>query len=139
MANSADFVRLGPEAKVDLAGLPFACTGGDYEVIRDVVKRTDTESLAVRSKASTLRQIRVNLRLQQSDDGGYHAAPLSLTTGESVPCDIWPAGRGDPAGPVSIPDLIVGSFQSSFEVQGSAVQSVRISGESDNSFDLPGE
>lgn len=139
MANSADFVRLGPEAKVDIQDIPFAVVSGDYAVRRDVPKRTDTESVGIRRKASPLRELEANLELQQSDDGGYHAAPLDLTTGDSVSIKIWPAGRGDAAGPVQADQFVVSSFSGNFQVEGSPVQKVRISGASDGAIFLPGE
>jgi len=136
---SAENVTLGPDAKIDFAGLPFGSVSGRLRVIRDVVKRTDTESSAIRAKASSLRQIEVNIVAQQADDEGYHIAPLLLTTGESLSVRIWPFGRTHPDGPYDIPQLIVRSYESDWTVDGAPVQRVTIDGESDDDVFLPGE
>ncbi len=137
---SADAVYFGSEAKVDIEGVAFAVTGGQYQVQAAIADRTDTESEALRAKRSPLRKFTCSLQAQRASDVSYHAAPFLFGSGDSVWLRVWPNGRDDPEGPYDIPAFVVGQFSSDFQVAGgSQIQTVTLQGESDNAFTCPGE
>lgn len=138
---SADAIVFGPEAKVDIEGVAFAVTGGQYQVQAAVADRTTTEDTSLRAKRSPLRKITVTLNGQRATDVGYHVAPFFFGSGDSVWVQIWPNGRDDPDGPIDIPALVCGQFSGDFNVGGGGgqIQTISLQGESDGDFTLPGE
>ncbi|MDE2097718.1 MAG: hypothetical protein KGL39_10755 [Patescibacteria group bacterium] len=135
---SADGVVLGPNAKIDINGQPYGSVSGSYRVTRAKADTTDTEQdTGTRCKLSPYRTITVNLSAQYAEDVNYFTAPFVLNSIGGSWVRIWPAGRGDPAGPIDIPVLKIPDIGGSFSVAGGQAQTIDFSGENDGDFTMP--
>ncbi len=136
---SAEAVALGPDAQVDINGVPFGLTAFEYEISWEVKERTPTTNTSRGHRRNPYRKIEFTLTAQRQDDVSPHAAPLAITNDAGVGVRIWLYGRGDPTGLYDIPQAVVSRFRGGGQVAGSQPQSVSFSGVGDGDFFLPGE
>ncbi len=138
---SAEAVTLGPDARIAFGGTLFGVTQGTYSIGADVVDPTDTEFFnAEGAKADEvgMPQITLNVTANRQSDVSPHIAPLSLTPtrGQKIRCQLYPDGLAFPFYDFR---FVVEKCDGTFNVQGSAIQTLAVSGKSHGGFVLYGQ
>ncbi len=138
MANPGD-IRLGPDWRVRINNTAFACIEGTLQTNHDKAKTTDSESQSGAAGSSTFELVKpgisrmiVSLTAQRDTTVTLGAGPLLIDDGAYIDIKMYPSGTALPG--YHAPTFLVDTLDHSFRVEGSAVQTIRLSGQSSGIF-----
>lgn len=139
MPSDSENVALGPDARFDLDGVPFAVISGTYRDTGDRAEVSDSESGRFKENRVGMRELEVTLEAQYDTEVGfYDGAPFRLRPDDRHQFILYPFGRGRPDLIWTCPRLRIVSADGNAVVQGSRPQTLRFTGVSDGLYTRPG-